>query len=52
MTIEQLEAVISDDKLRMIMEHDFKYLEVGEAAQMEFLGSDGKMYTIHFSRSK
>ena len=52
MTIEQLESVISDAKLQLIMEHDFKYLEVGEQAEMEFLGSDNKMYTIYFSRSK
>ena len=52
MTIEKLESVISDDKLQLIMEHDFKYLEIGEKAEMEFLGSDGNMYTIYFSRSK
>ena len=52
MTLKKLESLISDDKLQLIMEHDFKYLEIGEAAQMDFLGSDNKMYTIYFSRSK
>ena len=52
MTIEKLESVISDDKLRLIIDYNFKHLEVGESAEMEILGSDGKTYTIPFSRSK
>ena len=52
MTLKKLESVISDDKLQLIMEYNFKHLEIGDAAQMDFLGSDGKTYTIHFSRSK
>ena len=52
MTLKKLESLISDDKLQLIMAHDFKYLEVGEQAEMELLGSDGKLYTIHFFRAK
>ena len=52
MTIEKLESVISDDKLRLIIEYNFKHLEVGDSAEMAFLGSDGKEYIVPFSRSK
>ena len=52
LTISHLESVISDDKLRLILEHNFKHLKVGQKAKMRVLGSDNIFHTISFSRSK
>lgn len=52
MTIEKLESLISDDKLRLIIENTYKHLEIGDTAKIEFLGSDGRTYIIPISRAK